>query len=281
VEFLEGPAELFQQASQYLPGPRDADDWFQHVRLPDGASYIRWAGLFEFLVAPDGRRILGRPLEHASEEAFQTYLLNQVLSFALLRQGLEPIHATAVVCGAKAVAFIADTGGGKSCLGASFLQAGYRLLTDDLLILKGSRKGFAAYPGPPRIKLFPEIATQLLPDLSGGVPLNNHTPKLILQLREGQRCAKPAPLRALYVLAPGQKRRPDKVIIRKLSPRPALLEVIRSTFNTILVEPERLKRQFLQARALVGRVPVKRVSYPRALDMLPAVREAILDDIRP
>ena len=52
-----------------------------------------------------------------------------------------------------AVAFLGDSGFGKSSLAAYLLSAGDRLVTDDLLLLQES-EGFLAYPGPPRIKLF-------------------------------------------------------------------------------------------------------------------------------
>ncbi|MFB3074256.1 MAG: hypothetical protein ACE1Z6_03640, partial [Candidatus Methylomirabilales bacterium] len=114
----------------------DGKNWFQHLRLPDGSDYLRWSGLFEFLVSADGRRIACRELECASPESFQTYLIGQVLSFALVKRGIEPLHSTTVVIDGKAVAFLGDSGYGKSSLGAAFLQAGYPLLTDDLLVLK-------------------------------------------------------------------------------------------------------------------------------------------------
>ena len=85
-------------------------------------------------------------------------MLGQALSFALVRQGFEPLHATVVVVDDHAVAFLGGNAFGKSSLAACFLEAGYRLLTDDLLILRESSDRILAYPGPPRIKLFPKIA---------------------------------------------------------------------------------------------------------------------------
>src|SRR5206468_7974166 len=41
--------------------------------LPGGAVYLSWSGLFDFVVWPDGRRVLGRPLARSSVESFQAY----------------------------------------------------------------------------------------------------------------------------------------------------------------------------------------------------------------
>jgi hypothetical protein len=253
--------------------------WFRHACLQDGSIFLRWSGLFEFLVSPDGRRIAGRPLTHASREAFHTYLLGQVISFALLKQGIEPLHSTAVVIDGETVGFLGESSYGKSSLGAAFLQAGYPLLTDDLLVVKEEDHGFFAYPGPPRIKLFPEIARSLLGKSRKGTPMNNLTPKLIIPLDRHRSYHAAARLKALYVLGPPGTASRRKVMIRRISQRRAFLELLRNTFNPVIIERERLKRQFSVAALVASKVPVKLLSYPRILGSLPSVREAILSDL--
>jgi len=88
----------------------------------------------------------------------------------LLKQGIEPLHCTAVVVNGGAVGFLGDCGYGKSSLAAAFLQAGYPLLTDDLLVLKEEGRHFLAYPSFPRIKLFPEMAEAFLGDRVAATP---------------------------------------------------------------------------------------------------------------
>lgn len=278
VEVVTGRASVFSRVHRAIAGPPNHSSWFRHAPLADGSHYLRWSGLFEFLILADGRRILCRPLGGASGlEAFQTYLLTQVLSFAMLKHGLEPLHSTAVVIDGGAVAFVGDCGYGKSSLGAAFLQAGCPLLTDDLLVLKEERRGFVGHPGPPRIKLFPEIAARLLGEWTTGTPMNTLTPKLVIPLPDDKICWRGAPpLKAIFVLEPPSTRpRSDGITIRSLSPRRAFLEILKNTFNLMVVEPARLERQFDLAWRLARRVPVKSLSYPRALERLPAVREAI------
>ncbi len=282
IELFSGPASLFSRARREARICPEEKEWFSHAGLSDGSDYLRWSGLFEFLVSADGRRIACRELNGASSESFQTYLLGQVLSFPLLKQGFEPLHATSMVIDGKAVAFLGQCGGGKSSLGAAFLQAGYLLLTDDLLVLRDEGDRFVAYPGPPRIKLFPEIARRLLGARVNGVPMNNETPKMVIPLR-GNETVSPQetfPLKAIYVLTPPlESSRSSRITIRQLSPRRACVEMIKNTFNTMVVNPERLKRQFALASRLAANVPVKSLSYPRALRRLPAVRKAVRSDL--
>lgn len=278
IELLEARDSLLPEASRALLQRLDAEDWFHYRRLPDGSDYVRWSGLFEFLVAPDGGRIACRSLDGASREAFHTYLLGQVLSFALLKRGIEPLHATALVVRGTAVAFIGDCGRGKSSLGAAFLQAGHALLTDDLLVVRPDGVRVLAYPGPPRIKLFPEVARRLFGRRLGGAPMNPLTPKQVIPLPPNGKTS--APLGAIYVLRPPDRdARGQRIVIRRLSARQACLELLRNTFNAVVVEPARLRRQLTLVARLARTVPVKSLSFPRGLTWLPAVREAIEADL--
>ena len=281
IELLSGPASLFSRARREAGICPEEREWFSHAGLSDGSDYLRWSDLFEFLVSADGRRIACREYSGASPESFQTYLIGQVLSFALLKQGFEPLHSTSVVIDEKAVAFLGNCGYGKSSLGAAFLQEGYPLLTDDLLVLKERGDRFVAYPGPPRIKLFPEIAGSVLGDRVNGSPMNNDTSKLVIPLGPDEMVSPEGtfPLKAIYVLTPPAKSRGSGISITSLSPRRAFVALIKNTFNAVVVDPERLKRQFTLASRLAARVPIKSLSYPRAVGRLPAVCEAVRSDL--
>ncbi len=280
VEFFQGSPDVFSEVPRPPANPQPRD-WFHKSQLRDGSTYLRWTDLFDFVISPDGRRIACRPLTHASQQSFETYLLSQVLSFSLLKQGLEPIHATAAVVEGGAVAFLGDCGFGKSTMGAEFLRAGYKLLTDDVLVLRHSGKGYSASPGPPRVKLFPQIAKKLLGQRVGGVPMNPLTPKLIVRLGASEYHDRAVPLRALYVLMPklanGAPR--SRISLRSTSRRNAALKLLGSTFNDMVLEPERLKLQLRHAAEVAASIPVKLLSYPRRLQALSAVRGRVLADL--
>lgn len=256
----------------------DADQpWRQYTRLPDGADYLRWSGLFEFLVASDGRQILGRALNGTPAESLHTYLLGQVVSHALLKLGIEPLHATAIVLDGRAVAFMGDCGRGKSSLAASFLTQGFSLLTDDLLTVEATARGIVAHPGPPRIKLFPEMAAALFGRDSTGFPMNPLTSKAVIPLKPHQSCSEAMPLGTIYVLAPATAG-VRNATIRRLTPRQAFIELLRNTFNRDVKDPARLEQLFRHAAWLSASVPVKLLRYPRDLKTLTALHDVIRVD---
>jgi hypothetical protein len=265
---------------QDVPHRPGAGEWFCHELLKDGSIYLRWHAHFEFLVSADGHRIDGRPLGDTSLEGFFSYLLGQVLSFALIKRGIDPLHSTAAVVDGEAVSFIGDCGYGKSSLGAAFLHAGYPLLTDDLLVVQKEDQGFVAYPGPPRIKLFPEVVARFLGETTTGTQMNRETTKLIIPLNPHQSCLAAAPLRAIYVLQPPSERsRVQNVSIGNLRPGEAQIALIANAFNTRITTPDRLTRQFHQAARLAAGIPIKSLSYPQDLEQLPDVVKAIRSDM--
>jgi hypothetical protein len=282
VEFQQAPASVFIAAMQ--GGGTDSrsgsGSWFRYASLGDGSSYVRWETIGEFLVSADGARITYRRVEGAPIESFQVYMLGQALSFALVKQGLEPLHATAVLVDNSAVAFLGSNAFGKSTLAACFLEAGCRLLTDDLLVVEQTGGKLLAHPGPPRIKLFPKMADRFFRDTAARGKMNIDTNKLILPLDEQRSCSEPVGLRAIYSLAvPRDVCRSRDVSIETLPPRESFLELLRGTFNRRLVSPQRLESQFRFVSKLAGSLPVKKLSYPRSVDRLREVREMVLADL--
>ncbi|MGC1676576.1 MAG: hypothetical protein WA740_03495 [Candidatus Binataceae bacterium] len=279
IEIRTESASFFMRAIRGASFVENLQDWYRYARLEDRSSYARWEGLGEFLVSSDGRRVHCRKFRGAHSESFQVYLLQRALSFALVKQGLEPLHATAVVVNGQAIAFLGDSGFGKSTLAACFIAGGHELVTDDLLVLQRSAAGLRAYPGPPRIKLFPAMACRFLGDRAAGVPMNPQTKKLVLPLSSAQLCSEPIPLRAIYVLqAPRESRRKQGIRLIVLDPRQAFLELLRNTYNHLHLAPDRLQRHFAQVSSIANTVRFVKLCHSRVAGNLPAVRDAILAD---
>jgi len=256
------------------------DPWTRRAVTRDGSAYVGWDAIGEFLVSSNGERILCRRASGCSDESFQVYLLGHALSVALVRQWFEPLHATAVAIDGRAVAFLGSHAFGKSTLAACFLASDDRLLTDDLLVLRQTGAGVYAYPGTPRIKLFPGVARRLLPEIAAGVEMNADTSKLILPLGQQRVCGDAIPLAAIYCLgapdaAPG--RGDSRIDLMPL--RDACIGLVASAFNRTLNGRERVRRQFTFVTELAAAIPVRKLIYPRNFRRLPEVRECILADL--
>ena len=280
IELRTAPAPFFCDVRGSISLDQRVGSWYEFGRLPDRSSYARWTGVGEFLVSSDGRRIVCRQFDVATQESFNVYLLGQALSFALVKSGFEPLHATVVVVSGEAVAFLGESGYGKSSLAASFLESGHQLLTDDLLILRASAGRVLGYPGPPRLKLFRKTAYRFVGGAASGVPMNPETEKLILPLEGHRICSVPVPVKAFYSLAgPREVFRKWDIRSEPLSPRQAFLELVKNTFNRRILDADRLQRMLDQTASLASLVPVRKLSFPRVWNQLPSIRETIISDL--
>jgi hypothetical protein len=288
IEFFEGPDSLFLEASREAETSKDAaggpqlSQWLFRARLRNGSDYLRWNGLFEFVIAGDGRSIAARMLGGSIQDIYHSHVLQHILFFTLLKLGVEPLHATSVVIDGRAVAFIGDSGYGKSTLGAAFCLRGHRILTDDLLIVKEESQGFYGYPGRSRIRLLPETASVLFEDRLKAMSPDPYSRKLAIPLDEPQTVAEALPLQAIYVVRPGRAAPAAKrITIRALRQRRAFFCMVVNICNPIAREPERLARFFKLSTRLCASLPVKSLSYPRDLSQLPTVVDAVRADLAP
>jgi hypothetical protein len=279
VEFVEGDQATFAAASALVPADQSGL-WAQYAELPDGSSYRRWAGLFEFLVTADARRVYARVFDDTHHEALLAYLLVDALSFSMVRLGREPLHATAISTARGTAAFLGQSGDGKSTLAALFLRHGGVLVTDDMLVLTGRKDRYYAEPGPPRIKLYREMAERILGDSSRAVPMNAVTEKLIIPLDAAQTTRDARPLDALYILEQVEGDPPVAgAVIRRLAPAQALPRLLAATAAHYPSDRDRLRSQFDFVTQLVQRVPVSTLHYRRNPEEMCDVRDAVLADL--
>ena len=263
-----GPADVRFVHSRRRPSPAPRD-WFERTVLTDGSEHLIWADHFEFRISPDGGIVSYLPLAEATHAMVETLLLGQVLSFALLKLGREPIHATVLERHGQAIALTGFSGQGKSTLAAALLTRGWRMMTDDLMVLKG----LDVLPGMPRIKLYPRSARILK---MRGIPMDKGATKELILLPASMFCGEVTPLARVYAL---RNTDAGRVTVRRLSAKAAFIVLTSNTFNRRVTEGERLRQQFTEATNLALVVPVKSVSFRRTIRGLGATCDAIDQDL--
>lgn len=115
----------------------------------------------------DGGEILVEPAPGAPERNVRLYLLGSAFGALLHQRGLLPLHANAVEIDGRAVAFMAESGGGKSTLAAWFHDRGYRVIADDVCVIHFDEGRPHAAPGLPRLRLWLEALEFTGRDRSG------------------------------------------------------------------------------------------------------------------
>ncbi len=273
--FVTSAAELPTDAEWQSVGASDlaSASWLAVASGPAGYR-LAFGGGGEFVVSIAERRITSLT---ASADAATTrhLLIDQVVPLVLAHVGRLVLHASSVETSAGAVALMGPAGAGKSTLTASFGVNGARVLADDALVVERRGGDWLARPAYAGIRVWPDVleTMQKDPDLPR---VASYTDKRRLGPGEGLAfCPEPVPLRRVYVL---DLEEVDHITIAALSGREALMALVGHTFTLDASDTARAVDQLDRAHALCRGVSVRRLQYPRRLDALADVREAILTD---
>lgn len=250
-------------------------------RLED-CDILHFTRVADFYLWPE--RIVCHLLDPAYAYMVEIHFLGTVLSFFLERRGIPMLHASATVVEKRAVAFLATHQGGKSALAAGLVQAGYLLLTDDILPVEPVTGHFLGHPGYPAMRMWPDEAQHFLgrhEDLEKVHPrLEKRRVPVEIQ-GFGTLCAEAQPLACIYV---PQRRDPaewgEGIHIEPLRPMSAVMALMHDSFIPHITEALGWQRARLPILAdLVRQIAVRRLLYPSGFHYLPRVREAILADL--
>ncbi len=252
--------------------PDGTTPWTRFYRSEAG-YLLRFPDLADFEVSRDGSKIRCWPVPGTTDDTVQHLYLNQVLPLALSKLGKFILHASAVEIDRVAVAFVGESGRGKSTLAASFATSGSRFLTDDGLVL-GTRGGeCTAMPSHPSIRLWDDSREALIDEDTAIAPAVQFTSKARLFAgRNIAFCDQPRPLRRVYFLGTGEQSAPA---FDRVSPSEALIELARHSFLLDVEERQMLAAHFDELADLAKLRVFYKLDYPRNYENLAGVRNAI------
>lgn len=253
----------------------DGTVWTQFFRTDAGHYLLRFPGLADFQVSLDGLTVKCFPVPGVEDATTQHLYLNQVLPLALSKQGRLVFHASAVEVAGEAVAFVAESGRGKSTLAASFSISGFRFLTDDGLVLDPCNDGYQAAPSHPSIRLWEDSREALIPAGVETAPALHFTSKA--RFLAGEKivfCDQSRPLRRVYFLGDGSA---PAITFRRMKPAEAMVEWVKHSFLLDVEEKPLLASHFDQVAQLANQPIHYRLDYPRRYEELGQVRQAIVE----
>ncbi len=158
-------------------------------------------GVARYLVG--GKRIAVEPAPGAHEDDVRVFLLGSVFGALLNQREDLVLHASAVATRGRCAVFLGFSGAGKSTLAAAFRQRGWRVVTDDLCVVRTGPDGdLSAYPGVPRIKLWLDSLGRLGIPAEGLGRIRREIEKRAVPLGADEFSSRPEVIARLYVLWP-------------------------------------------------------------------------------
>ena len=209
-------------------------------------------------------------------------LLNQIIPRYLATRGYLVLHASAVVLeNGYTVAFLGNSGFGKSTLASSFHRNGAKLIDDDSILLEPCGTGVTAIGGYPGIRLFPDSVKAVFNDGVGFTHYSPYTDKqqLLLQTDSANGLSVSGGLDALFLLFdPSHEDFRDEIFIEPVSGSTAMMAAIHSAFSLDPSDRRIITRNFYDIGQIISdRLNVFSLHYPREHDRLHEVRKAVSD----
>ncbi len=251
--------------------PPEACNWGSLLvdRVPEALSYF---------AVREGREMIVDPEAGIEAGKVRALVLGMLMGALLRQRGYLTLHAACVARGGRAVAFVGDTGWGKSTLADLFHRHGYAVLNDDVLAIDTAGEVVTALPGYPQIKLRPNPNAEAGRDFEALAPLYEGSLRRVLQAHRRFPRA-PLPLAKVYLLEGTPS---TEHCIAPLPRQQAFMELVGHTrMNGWFKDPAYKRRHFQQCEALLRGVPVARLRRKRTDDPqeLAAIERLVARDV--
>ncbi len=233
------------------------------------------SGVGQVLIRNGREIVIDVAPEHQGDEGLlRPSVLGPLMSALLQQRGFLVLHASAVLFQEQAIAFIGQSGAGKSTTASAFVKYGCPLVTDDVLAIRFHDAQPWVTPSYPVIKLLPD-AVDALGHQPFQLPLLNKTSSKRLQTVADFPGATAYPLAKVYILAVG-----DRHEIMALSSTQALFSLISNsrTLNTLL-DASAQKTHFQQCAKMVQSIPINRLNRKPSLDELTDIIKLVEQDL--
>jgi hypothetical protein len=260
-----------------LSGPLVHGGDYIVVRRVDAGYHFTYGDRTEFLVSPDGSRIVATIPPDSTFEDTCTYLVGPVMGFVMRLRGVVCLHASNVVIGGRVVAFCGPPGAGKSTTAAAFAKRGYAILAEDVAALDDRGSVFFVQPGYPRVNLWPKSATALCGSEDALPAITPTWGKGYLALTgPDQFHPAAAPLAAVYLI--GTRCPGASAEICELTPGDAFMALAVNTYTPYLLDAAMRAREFDVLRRLVATIPIRLVHPSEDIANIGGLCDALLLD---
>lgn len=279
VAFSRNPPPPLPKDAQVIRRWSDTATRLESVywRIASPRSYrLYWSDAGIFDLDPRAKQVRCYLRSRASAGAVEEVLRGPVCSFFVMEQGLEPLHAGAVVIANRCVAFVGRPAAGKSTLVAWLIHMGARFLTDDLLPLRWRGGAVRALPGLPQLRL----AQSHVSDLGWKDARHRKNGRKVTVPIDPASTRVSYPLARVYVLDRRRPSRRAKASLSPMTPLQAFQMLVANTSNNALDASWRLRKQMRIYGWLAAHVPTRRLAYPDGLERLARVQQLLLEDLQ-
>ncbi len=229
------------------------------ARHPSG-FLLRFPELCDVILDTGQRHISVVPHETLDEHTIEHLLVDQVLPRFLAHEGHLLLHACAVNIKDRVILFLGRSGWGKSTLAALLHKAGYRLYSDDCVMLQQHESQWQSLPTYPSLRLYEDSIENILGQDSSLSWVSEYSDKQRIALVNEPEHEMPK-LHAMYFLSDPENTEND-IKITPMRPGNTCIELIERSFRLDIGDPSQSRQLMMATAALTQCVPAYRLSYP-------------------
>ena len=200
-------------------------------------------------------------------------VIGNVIAIVLDLHGESVLHASAVAMNGNALAFLGQSGMGKSSLAALCCANGARFVTDDLLRVQSDATGWQCFPGTGQLRLRKDAAI-----LAENVPLTamETTPDDRLALKLNDDFSMP---RLQAIVIPQLSRTCNEVRLERIQQSKALVYLMAFARMQELRDRENRQRRLDFLGRIAARVPLFVAEIPWGLPLHHDVASALMREV--
>jgi hypothetical protein len=232
--------------------------------------FLRIHGIACYLVS-NGSEIVVSPEPGALPLDVRAYLLGTLFTVLCQQRGLLPLHASAVSSRKGVVAFLARSGQGKSSLAAHLAQRGFRVVADDVCLIRISQTDEATViPAAPWLKLWHTSLQSLGWQVEGLERVFSEDDKYRLPLKTS---LDPEPIRRIVFLDADDGSKPGMQSLSAVEAIPLLMNLTHQAY--VLQATGQRQENFLRCSRVSAQAKAYRLIRPWGLSHLKSTVDAL------
>ena len=258
--------------------------WFCHWETVNGDIFascakgkngyiLRFPKIASFIITYEFDHILYFSEPDTPIETIRHLLLDHIIPKILGQQGRLVLHASAIVLpNGKAIAFLGNSGWGKSTIASSFHESGSQLITDDCLLIDQTKDRITGIPNYYGLRLFHDSADAIFSADKDFSRMAHYSKKkrLIMHKQEIEQNISKITIDAFFIL-----NNPDKLSstsLIEINPVRGILEfmgLVERMFVLDITDKKNNIKQFqIMSNIIKSEIQVFEMHYPRKHSIL-------------
>lgn len=224
-----------------------------------------------------GRLIRIEPYEPIDITAIKQYLLGVAFGALLGQRNIAALHSSSLALEDSAIIICGECGAGKSTTSCNLLNNGYKLISDDISVVKTHNNIPYVYPSYPQQKLCSDAAYKMGYDIKQLLLIDEERDKYAIKVEEKFE-NRPVKLTCFYELAVADCK---EVKVSQIFGKDKLLKIIDNIYYNFTLKDINLNQELLSSLLnIVTNVPFYHIDRPRGMDSANYIEEIITKNMQ-